>query len=458
MSVLFTLLMAAAGTWPFGLDLLAGKGSYAPREIAAFNDKGAPLVMEGVVGGEPQVKGDALYLQLEVQNLRSGSQTYPVRGRVLLKTELWPAYYYGDRLRVSGKLQSPELTRGSGEDGQSDKFSYGDYLAKDGIFSVIYKPQIQFLGSGQEDGWSLLFGLKEFINERINRLFGAPAAGIIGGILIGTRSGVPPEVMDSFNRAGLTHILAISGYNITLLINITAFLARGCGRRARLAITLAVIFFFALLTGISASVVRASLMGGITVLALNSGRRGNALNALLLGGALMVVFNNRILLSDISFQLSFMSTLGLILLMPIFEDVMSRLGKALPFKIPAFINDGLLVTTAAQIFTTPLTLYYFGRFSLISFVTNIIFLPLIPLSMALSFAALVSSVLLLPWTMLFVALDWLCLQILVGGVGIFSAIPWASLEIKNFGLLAMAVYYALTALFIVYKSRLAKGS
>jgi competence protein ComEC len=192
----------------------------------------------------------------------------------------------------------------------------------------------------------------------------------------------------------------------------------------------------------------------LSIFALQSGRKSKALTVILLSGALMVLVNPKIMLSDISFQLSFLSTLGLILLMPFFEKFMDYLEKRIGISLPPFIGDGLMVTVAAQIFTTPITLFYFGRFSLISPVTNVLFLPLIPLIMLAGFLALMSSFMLMPWTGLAVALCWFLMEVLLRGVGMFSALPFASLNINNFRLPIMAVYYfILAALYFFLKRR-----
>jgi competence protein ComEC len=132
--------------------------------------------------------------------------------------------------------------------------------------------------------------------------------------------------------------------------------------------------------------------------------------------------------------------------MPFFERLIEFIKSRTGTMPPAFIGDGLMVTLAAQIFTTPITLYYFGRFSLISPVTNILFLPLIPLIMLASFLALVSSFMFMPWTMVMVAVCWLLMEILLKGVGLFAALPFACLDVQNFSLLIMAVYYLVLGL------------
>jgi competence protein ComEC len=200
-----------------------------------------------------------------------------------------------------------------------------------------------------------------------------------------------------------------------------AVLMKNGGRRLRFIITIGSIVFFSLLTGLSASVIRASLMGGLTVLAMFGGRKADILLVLFFSGFLMVLFNPRILFWDVSFQLSFLATLGLIVFMPF----MQRFAEKDIFKkIPAFVVEGLTVTLAAQVFTTPVILYYFGRLSLVAPVTNVLFLPLIPWIMMFSFAALVSGFLFLPFTVVFTACGWLLVEILLKGVAWFAALPF----------------------------------
>ncbi len=392
-------------------------------DIRSWGKYDKKITVEGMISREPDLRSDSQHLVLSVENVTAGGRTAPCYGRLLVKANRYPDYSYGDYLKVTGIVKIPASLEG---------FDYAAYLAKEGIYATMYSPWIDS-GGRRFDGLNLLFSFKDAVARRTADLFSGPAAGLVGGLLLGLRSGVPADMMDDFNRAGLTHILAISGYNITMVIGIVATLAGGCGRRLRVFLTLGAIFFFSLLTGMGASVVRAALMGGLVVTAGFIGRKSAALNILLMSAAIMAQLNPRIILNDISFQLSFLSTLGLILMMPHIEKYTK--------VFPPFIGEGFGVTLASQVFTIPITLLNFGRFSLISPVSNVIFLPLVPLIMAGSFCALVVSFVLFPLGLLAAAITCVPVGLLFFGVHLIVQIPFSSVDIGWFGLPHLIFYY-----------------
>ena len=207
----------------------------------------------------------------------------------------------------------------------------------------------------------------------------------------------------------------------------------------RFAITVLVLLLFVLLTGFSASVIRAAFMGGLSLTAALLYRRAQGLQVLLLSGFIMVMIDPFLVPFDISFQLSFMATLGLLLFMPLFENL-----QGMWLKVPAFVKEGLLVTVSAQLLTIPVILYHFGRMSLISFFSNVVLLPFIPFLMFFSFVALLSSLLFLwPFALVAVSAYWVCMRLLLWGVDFFASIPFASVNISFFPWWMAFLYYLL---------------
>lgn len=427
------------------LLILNAKAEKNELDVAFFTDMPVKVAVTGVVAAPPEIKNGAQYLILEAEKLEHEAGVLAVRGKVLVKTGVYPSFDYPDRLLARGLLQKPADFEG---------FAYGEFLAKDGIYAVMYRPAVDRVdreGEGADDGSGLteaagrwffggIYFLKALIKEKIETFLGEPAAGIALGLLIGARASIPREILDDFQQTGLTHILAISGYNITLIINVFALIMGGAGRRSRFWVTFLMIFCFAVLTGLSASVVRASIMGGLAVFAAYLGRKGSGLQMLLFSGFLMVAANPLILLRDISFQLSFLSTAGLLILLPLMEDKFAGL--------PPVIGESLSVTLAVTVFTTPIILMNFARFSLVSPFANVLFLPLIPLIMTMSFAVFVFSMLFVPIAQLFGAAAWLLIEILLTGVGAVAKIPFAGVEVGGFGPFMAAAYYAILFLTI----------
>ncbi len=408
-----------------GLVFVLNVPNFSTGDIAFYRDLEANLLVEGVVDAEVDLRSDRQYLVLATRRLGFKGRWSYVEGKLLIKAERYPEFVYGDLLRVGCQLRSPP---------EFEKFSYADYLAKDDIFVVCYKPKISWLAGGHGSFfWSVVYGLKTTFSGQINAIFTEPEASLAAGLLFGLRRNIPAGILDDFNRAGLTHLLAISGYNITLMITIFGLAFKAAARRVRFFGILGGIFLFLLFTGFSASVIRAAWMGFFVILASAVGRKANGLLILLWSGFVMVFLNPRMLLSDLSFELSFTATLGLILIMPVFEKFLEDKKKFPRWKewfrrLPDFVREGLLVTMAAQVFTTPIILYYFGRFSVIAPVANIIFLPLVPFIMFFSFFALMFSFVFFPLAQLMVAISWVLIQFLVLGVHVVAHVPFASVE------------------------------
>jgi len=173
----------------------------------------------------------------------------------------------GTNTGVYGEVQAP---------GEFEGFDYGAYLSRYGIYSVMYRPKVNLVDSGNGNFfWSGMYYLQGKFLERINRLFPEPHASFEAGLLVGARKGIPEDLMEKFNITGLTHIIAISGYNITIIIVFMMWALGGLPRKMGFVAAVAAIVLFTLFVGASPAVVRASIMGILGLIALNYGRDNN---------------------------------------------------------------------------------------------------------------------------------------------------------------------------------------
>ena len=210
-----------------GMDLALGKGN-----LVDFNNDGKFLQINGQVISEPQVDANFQSMTLSVQDLEIEGFKKSVDGLAKLKLNRYPEVKWGDRLLLKGKLISPE---------NSENFNYADWLAKDRIFSLIDKPYLIKADDncrGIECLQRWMIDWRKIILDRILEIFNEPVAGIVAGILIGVRSTIPENILDNFQLTGLTHILAISGFNITLIINVVTVLLASLPRFRRFGISL----------------------------------------------------------------------------------------------------------------------------------------------------------------------------------------------------------------------------
>lgn len=312
----------------------------------------------------------------------------------------------GQLIRASGKLKA-----GLGR--ASSLISYADV-------SVIDHQQ------------PIMIQIKQNFVAGLNTTLPKDAAAFMAGILIGSRSALPKTLQETLTALGLSHIVAVSGYNLTILVG---FLQRRFARDWRwggLVGALWIILGFVIIAGGSASILRAGIMSALFLLANYYGKKLNLLVCMALVAVGMVALQPSSLLSDIGWQLSFLSLLGITLLSP-------KLSHILPSK-PTFLNDILSVTLAAQLATAGLVAYTFGQVSLVAPLSNLIIMPFIPLLMLLGFLSALVGILLpnIAYT-LGRPVNWLTLML-------FDLLKYMAswkynIQVKELSLKIIALYY-----------------
>ncbi|MCF7846111.1 MAG: ComEC family competence protein [Candidatus Peribacteraceae bacterium] len=424
----------------FGLARVQFAANPDPHALDKFNDLDKRVEITGVVIDEPDRRRDHAKYTLEVSAWSDGIVEKNVSGRVLIKTNLLPEYFYGDELQIAGRLKTPF---------ESEEFSYRDYLDRFGIGSVMYYPSIEKIsGNNRNPLFAWLFRFKKSFEEKINQIFPEPAASLEAGLLIGSRRGIPDVVLEDFNTTGLTHIIAISGYNISLVIAfITALFGSFVPRRLQFPLAIIFVTSFTLLVGAGPAVVRAAIMGLLAFFALTSGRQYHVGLAFVLTAAVMVFWNPKILLHDVSFQLSFAAVAGLLFVSPLFE----KIAEKIPNKFA--IRESLLLTLSAQVTAVPLIVFYFGRLSLVAPFANLFVAPAIPLAMLVGFIAVGLGAIFLPAGLLVGFIAYGLLEYILFVAEKLAQIPLASVEAGNFGITAVVVYYLLLAGFLIWKNR-----
>lgn len=357
-----------------GCVLGAGRVMLAP---AAIPESFLPLVgtevsLEGTIVAEPDIRETTQRVTVEVT--RGGART-----KLLAVAPLYPEVSYGDRVRVEGKLTYPEPF--ATDTGRT--FRYDRFLAKDGIFILAKAASMETLARGEGIGTRIMATLlagKHAFQEGIANAIPEPGASLASGLITGGKQGLGADLLDAFIITGLIHIVVLSGYNVMIVAEAMLRLFGFLSKRAGALIAMLTIGLFVLAAGAGAASVRAGLMAGLGLVARATGRTYAVVRALLVVAFLMLFMNPLLLAFDPGFQLSFVATLGLILLAPVIE-------ARLAFMSSAFCRDIIAATLAAQIFVLPLLLYQTGLFSLVSLPANLLVLPLVPLAMALSAAA-----------------------------------------------------------------------
>lgn len=428
---------------------------------------GEPAIFSGIIYEEPKNTANSKQLRVKITEI-DGSELKNIF-RVLVVTRRYPEFFVGGELKFRGILEKPENFNG---------FDYEAYLAKDDIYGKILFPDIENIGRSDSYGLKFAFVLskiKSSFEENISRILPEPQAAFLKGILLGSRETLPQSLAEDFRKTGTSHIVALSGYNITILarVVIAVLLFLYIPFRFSFWIASVFIFLFVLLTGASASVVRAAIMGVLVLLARQEGRIYNMKNALIFAGALMIFENPKILRFDAGFQLSFLATVGLVYLAPKIEKFSDKIsdkikeliyGRDYPKKKfvkemrlkkekPIDFKKILIETLSAQIMVLPLLIYLFGQISIISPIANIFVLAAMPYSMLFGFLTGASGFLFEPLALFFGWISWALAAYQIKAIEFFAKLPIASFSAGKAVLIFILIIY-IAALFRLFKGRI----
>jgi len=381
---------------------------------------GIDRIISGTVSKMPEKSGKGVNVLLGNITGHAGEK---LNGYVLIKTNRYPAYEYGDGIRVTGTLT---------EASNFSDFDYKEYLRQQKIFAIMQYPDIERLDN--EDYVPImrwLFRLQNNISERTIQSLPEPHAALLNGILLGVKNGFDDDFSDLLKRAGIMHLVVVSGTNITILLLIIMKLSSKLGRKLTVLLSIVIIIFYTLMVGSNPPAMRALLMGSIALIASLIGRKSAVINALALSIAGMLWFNP-LLIKSISFQLSVLATLGMI----VYSGYISSMISGLPI----FIRENISVTISAQILILPILSASFGYLSLVSLIANTLIVPLIiPLTLlgiitviGIFTVPLLSGVLTLPLIIM--------LGYVTKVVKILGSLPFSSINISSYPVWLYAMY------------------
>jgi competence protein ComEC len=425
-----TALATAVGTWR--QDAALAPPAVGTLVVAGLVD-GSEHDLAGRIVDDPRPRADRLQLVLDEVLVARDGRPAPVADRLLVWLPRGIDARSGDRLRLRTRVELAEDFEG---------FAYREYLARQGIGGIarVRAAEVVATASGPA---AVLAGVRATLLGGLNAIVPEPEAALGAGILLGVRAAIAPEVNDAFAIAGLTHVVAISGWNIAIVVAIIAALLRPLERRPggrwiTAIMATSSVAGYVVLTGASPSVVRAALMAGALLIGRFSGSRAHASSALGLA-ALVMLLAAPAVLWDVGFQLSLLATAGLIWFG---RPIERRLGRW-----PGWIREPVALTLAAQLTTLPVVLVNFERLSLVAPMANVLVVPIVPLVMLFSAIASVAGTLaealgpgtgsdLLGW--LAGGPAWLLLRAMIGVGSMAAQVPGAALELSLPAPLAVA--------------------
>lgn len=355
-------------------------------------------------------------------------------GRILVRDRrMWPRHFYGETVRITGTLEIAE-TQG-----------YGASLRSRGIHATMYGPSIDMITPAPLSAFGMLTTVREAIERQLGRYIPEPRASLAVGLLTGTRASFPEDLTEDLRTSGLTHIVAISGSNIAIILVFMEMLVFWIPRRFRVWPLLIGIAVFTLFTGASASVVRAAIMGGLGVVALHAGRVAHARRTILWTAGIMLLWNPLLLTHDLGFQLSFLSVLGILEVSPYLETLLQRVPNVVALR------ESIALTLSSQIMAAPWIAHALGNISLVALPANLLAAPLIPWAMLFSALTIPLSLIGLGLPIAFIA-D-IPLSIIIAIAQVSANIPYAALDGLVVPPWVLIVYYSLLTLILWRQSK-----
>lgn len=318
--------------------------------------------------------------EVDINAIHDGSGWEQTSGAAMITVGQYADYAVGSRVRVEGHLELPPIL---------DDFDYRAYLARQGVVATMFYPEVSI--DEAPSAWSLetIVGEARTRMERgLERALPEPAASVAAGISLGRPGNVPDQLYDDYRRAGLAHILAVSGAHVSVLSAIVFFaLVQVLGRRRAIWPALAVVVAYVLLAGAPFSVVRAGIMASVFLVGIYLGRPQASLSALAAAAMAMTAWRPATAL-DVGFQLSLAATAGLIVFAPWIRALVGAVVERLRMRgvVPALAEHVVAFSLAASLATAPLLWVHFGQVPLISPLSNIMVEPIFGLAFALSLA------------------------------------------------------------------------
>ena len=418
--------------------------------------------LQGLIVGYPEPREALSQFRFRVSAVDSDGGSEKVSGTVLVRARPSPElvelreppyFRYGDTLRLAGQLQEPP---------SFEEFDWRDHLAREGIHFLMIRPQVTFLeSSGGTGPLAWIYEVRTDMARSLGKALPEPQASLSHAMLLGLRSTLPSELREDLARTGTTHLIAISGLHVGIIVGLVgAFSLRLFGRRNHMYILVPLIsiWAYALLSGLAPPVFRAAIMGSMYLWALYLGRQKSAIVPLAAAAAVMIAIDVDAL-EDVSFQLSFLAMTGLIFLAPWFQAG----GNLLVAKVwgvegwsrslALLVSDGIAISLAAILATLPVIAFNFHMIPLVGVPATLFALPALPPILVTSLLVALTGLFAPALAQGLAWLAWPWLTYMVGVVEFFSWVSPISVDAGSAGVPLAWAYYGLAALILWVANR-----
>jgi competence protein ComEC len=374
------------------------------------------LTIEAKVVSYPQIKNQEQILILQPRSIINKNVESKIKdGRVQLKLSKYFNINKGDVLKYSTLLESPE---------NFDGFDYNEYLKSQNIYGLSKNPSNLVIFQGESLIENKITNLRKRIISEINTSFYDPHAKLLAGMLIGTREQFSPEFANNLSITSTSHVIAVSGYNISLIVVSILRCSGYINRRLLIYFTSLCLTFFIAIVGLdNLPALRAGIMGYVTLVSFLLGRRNSGVFVLLLVAGILHI-HNPFTYRSLSFQLSFAATFGLMSFSALINTSISRILKMK-------IGEEIATTLTAMLLTFPVTFSNFGKITTYGLFANLLIAPLIPIITFLGIIFLLVNIMDTPITSVVRALLWGSLELMVRIINRIASLPYSDIVIDS---------------------------
>ncbi|MFW6359062.1 MAG: ComEC/Rec2 family competence protein [Chroococcales cyanobacterium] len=423
-------IIAALAVFHFQWRSPSPSNSDVSRFVSGENATSQMVEVIGTVDKMPrltQSQRSQFWLNSEQLNNETVTGKLYVTVPLLQATGIYP----GDSVRIKGLLYQPKESSNPGG------FNFKAYLASQGSFAGLSGREVSKIEDVEGKSWGWWRLRQRIIRAQLSWL-GSPKGQLVSSMVLGRRAvDLPYNIRDDFIETGLAHVLAASGFHVSLILGVALALTRPLSSQVQFGVGLATLLIYVGLTGVQPSVARAAIMGFGALFGLVTERKVIPLGSLLLAAILLLIINP-LWIWDLGFQLSFLATLGLVTTMP---AVVQRLDW-----LPPAIATIIAIPIAIFPWVLPIQLYVFGVIAPYSIVVNIITVPLI---IIISLGGMISALAALIYPLSGSAIAWL-LNYPVSGlltiVSFFASLPGNSVALGTISLVQLMILYGLIGL------------
>ena len=343
-----------------------------PNHLANLVSPDKRYQIFGTVSDWPDLKADRTEIKIDVDSI-SDIYSRRVTGAILLRvSDTTTALQRGDRVEFYGRIYP--IRQGS----SSGSFDYRRYLNMKGVFGIVYASTLLDVRIDRRNRYAFLAfvdDLRDAIRMSLYRNLSPSSAALASGFLIGETKDIPPHVYHRFRDSGTLHLLAVSGSNVALVVLFVIFLLKPLALNPirRGLVLLAVIVVFSLLSYGEPSVIRASVMATLVIVAGMLQRRHD-LNNIIAAAAVIILLWDPAQLFDVGFQLSFFIAWGLIFILPRLVEFFRSYHNRRWYHWLVF---PFMVSLVAQVCSIGIIAFYFERIPLISPIANLVIVPLV---------------------------------------------------------------------------------